>query len=158
MAQELTDDETGVSVRTPDGDSVGTVARVEDGVAYVDPDDDAPETVLATLGWDDPDAADGVGAYPLPRTAIDAVDGEEIRLRRGDADADRIDGDDEHDPDADLARADATDETDAADREARERAQDEEARQDVEASEEREAAARESSNPDAHRDEEPFNS
>ena len=155
MTQELTGDEAGVPVRTPNGDSVGTVVRVEDGVAYVDPADDAPGTVLATLGW--ADAAE-TGAYPLPRTAIDAVDEAEIRLHRGDANADRSDGNDEHDPDADLARADATDGEDAADREARERARDEEARQNVEASDEREAAARESSNPDAHRDEEPFNS
>lgn len=153
MADELTDDAVDTPVRTPDGDSVGTVTRVEDGVAYVDPDPDAPDTLVATLGWETNDS----GPHPLPRTAIDTVNDDEIRLRRGDSGIDRPD-DDPHDPGVDPAEEKDAQRTDDASQEAGERAQDEEAKQDVEESEEREAAARESANPDAHRDEEPFNS
>jgi len=157
MAQELMDDDVGATVRTPDGDSLGRVVRVERGTAYVEPGPEAPETVLATLGWNEDDGNGDSDEYPLPRTAIDVVDDEAITLRRGAGDADRSAGAD-HDSDADLARE--SDEEGGADASeaARERAREEEAQQDVEESIEREAAARESSNPDAHRDEEPFNS
>lgn len=173
MVRDLTEAVVDATVHTPDGDRLGSVAHVDEGVAYVEPAADAPETVLATLGWDatteNGDGGDGRGSdggggdhgaddYPLPRTAIDSVaeNGEAITLRRGDADADRS-ADNEHDADADLARA-ANEEGTEASEEARKRTQEQEAEQEVEESVEREAAARESSNPDAHRDEEPFDS
>jgi hypothetical protein len=171
MVRDLTEAVVDATVHTPDGDRLGSVAHVDEGVAYVEPAADAPETVLATLGWDatteNGDGGDGRGSdggggdhgaddYPLPRTAIDSVaeDGEAITLRRGDAEADRS-ADNEHD--ADLARA-ANEEGTEASEETRKRTQEQEAEQEVEESVEREAAARESSNPDAHRDEEPFDS
>ena len=173
MVRDLTEAVVDATVHTPDGDRLGSVAHVDEGVAYVEPAADAPETVLATLGWDatteNGDGGDGRGSdggggdhgaddYPLPRTAIDSVaeNGEAITLRRGDAEANRS-ADNEHDADADLARA-ANEEGTEASEEARKRTQEQEAEQEVEESVEREAAARESSNPDAHRDEEPFDS
>lgn len=153
MARELTDSESGKEIVTPDGDPVGTVASVRDGTAYVDPDPEAPETVVATLGWDDLDGDDG---YPLPRTAVDEVTPETIRLRRGDDDVDRDEVD--HDRDVELARERDAERAEAKQQEARERADEEQAQQDVEQSVEREADAKEETNPDAHRDEPPFSS
>lgn len=157
MAQELTEEAVGATIHTPDGDSIGSVTRVAEGVGYVEPDSEAPDTVLATLGWDAVEPDDG--AYPLPRTAIDTVEDGAIHLHRGDEDADRSD-EAEHDPDADLTRSSdgETNERSEEAEEARERAREADAERDVEESIEREAAAHESSNPDAHRDEEPFNS
>lgn len=157
MATEITDAHADVPVVTADGETVGTVTRVEDGVAYVDPDRDAPDTLVATLGWEAENEAGDGDDHPLPRTAIDSVGEDEIRLRRGGSEIDRSD-EGEHDPDVDPAREAEAQRTDDASEEARERAREEDAQQEVEDSVEREAAARESSNPDAHRDEEPFNS
>ena len=158
MPTDITDAQADATVVTAGGEAVGTVARVEESVAYVEPNPDAPDTLTATLGWDGRESGNDVddAPYPLPRTAIDSVSEEEIRLRRGDSDVDRSDAESAHDADVTPAREAEDERTDEADEEAQAAARESEAEQEVEESIEREAAARDSSNPDAHRDEEPF--
>jgi hypothetical protein len=155
MPREVTDAQEDGIVVTSEGETVGTITRVEDGTAYVDPAADAPDTLTATLGWDAPERETGEGEYPLPQTAIDSVGEAEIRLQRGGGEIDRSDEDDPHEADADPARE--GEERDAeTDQEVDEAARNSEAEQAVENSIEREQAARNSANPNAHRDEEPF--
>jgi hypothetical protein len=160
MPGRLTDAQADATVVTANGEPVGTVASVEDGVAYVAPDADAPDTLTATLGWDAGTGAGGEddeGVYPLPRTAIDSADEEEIRLHRGGEGVDRSDTESAHNPDVDPAREGGEGSTDVGQK-AEQAARESEAEQEVETSIEREASAEESSNPNAHRDEEPFDS
>jgi hypothetical protein len=137
MPPEITDAQVDGIVVTSEGKSVGTVTRVEDGTAYVDPAADAPDTLTATLGWDTAERETPEGDYPLPRTAIDSVGEEGIRLHRGGGGIDRSDANDPHEADADPAREGSV--------------------EDAETDEEVEEAARKSANPNAHRGEEPFN-
>ena len=50
MPTDVTDAQADATVVTAGGEAVGTVARVEEGVAYVEPNPDAPDTLTATLG------------------------------------------------------------------------------------------------------------
>lgn len=157
MSAAITDAQTGGTVQTSEGETVGTITRVEDGTAYVEPASEAPDTLLATLGWDEEERASPEGEYPLPRTAIDSVGEAEITLQRGGGEIDRSETDDPHETDADPAREGEKRDAET-DREAAAAAQESEAEQDLEDSVEREQAARNSANPNAHRDEEPFES
>lgn len=60
------------------GDEVGTVSTVRNETVYVALDPDAPDELLAKLGWDAVHEED----YPVPKDTIQRVTDEEIHLHR----------------------------------------------------------------------------
>jgi len=75
MEQTLTEGDEGKRVIGPDGESVGTVEKVDQGVAHVDPDPDASEAVRERLDWADQ------SDYTFQETAVEENTDDEIVLR-----------------------------------------------------------------------------
>jgi hypothetical protein len=61
-----------------DGTPLGRVARVDQGIAYVDLRPDVPEAVASFLGRVDSTAE----MFPLQRRSIASITGEEVRVER----------------------------------------------------------------------------
>ncbi|MEY7852232.1 PRC-barrel domain containing protein [Natrarchaeobius sp. A-rgal3] len=77
MSVELTTEDGGKRVVNGDGDEVGVVVDVDDGTAYVEPNQEIGGELKSRLGW----GRDAQSRYPLRHDAIDDVADEEIRLR-----------------------------------------------------------------------------
>lgn len=75
----LTDDEIGKRVVDPNGETVGRITEVEDGVAYVDPDSSLTETIMSKLGWGDDQDTE---VYRLERTDVETVNEDRVGLRQ----------------------------------------------------------------------------
>ena len=80
MDETLTEDDVGKRVVGREGEILGTVQKIDQGVAHVEPDAGDYETVKRYLNWDAPDDDD----YTFQETAIEEVTDEEIVLK-GDA-------------------------------------------------------------------------
>ncbi|WP_306055495.1 PRC-barrel domain containing protein [Natronococcus wangiae] len=78
MCATFTGDDEGKRVVNANGDAVGIVSDVERGTAYVDPDPGITDTIKSRLGWGDADEE----TYPLNDDNVNAVTGDEIRLKR----------------------------------------------------------------------------
>lgn len=76
--QTVTEDEEGKRVVNANGDTIGIVSGVRDGVAYVDPDPGIGDKILSKLGWDNVEEGD----YPLDASKIEEVTDEAIHLKR----------------------------------------------------------------------------
>lgn len=74
---DLTEDEVANVVVDGEGERIGVVTDVEDGTAYVDPDDDLAGPLKTKLDW----GATTEDAYPLRNDAVGEVTDDEIRLR-----------------------------------------------------------------------------
>jgi hypothetical protein len=70
------DDDEGKSVIDASNEEVGTVANVQAGTAYVDPNPDLVEEAAAKLGFSDT----GEDTYELDDDAVDSVSDDEVRL------------------------------------------------------------------------------
>lgn len=75
MAEPITEDEEGKRVVGPNGESIGTVEKVDQGVAHVEPDADASEAIRERLDWADQ------GDYTLQETEIEDVTDDEVVVR-----------------------------------------------------------------------------
>lgn len=73
----FSDEDEGKKVTHGD-DTVGRIVEVDHGTAYVDPDPGLTETVKSKLGWADRDE----DTYPLQEAAVEAIDDDEVRLKR----------------------------------------------------------------------------
>jgi len=71
---EVTKRDEGKPVIDANGDYLGTVERVEDGTAFVDPHEDIPALAKRVLGWRE-------GVCTLTNIRIDAITDERIHLR-----------------------------------------------------------------------------
>lgn len=74
----ITEQDEGKRVVDTTGETVGVVAEVRDGTAYVDPDASLTDKLAAKLGWGDRDE----DTYPVTTADIDTVTDDEIRLNR----------------------------------------------------------------------------
>ncbi|WP_134670025.1 PRC-barrel domain containing protein [Halorussus marinus] len=79
MEPTLTQDDEGKRVVGPDGELLGVVRKVDQGVAHVDPDAGDYDRVKRYLDWGDEDAAD----YTFQEAAIEESTAEEIVLQAG---------------------------------------------------------------------------
>lgn len=86
MTRGVTGDDEGKTVVNPVGETVGIIASVDDGTAYVDPHPSITDRIEAALGWTDPN----VDTYPLDDEHVAAVTDDEVRLRE-DLSTDRAD-------------------------------------------------------------------
>lgn len=76
MCPNLSSDETGKPVIDSNGQVIATVVKVEEGVPYVDPNDDVDPTASHILGWHGDD-----GIYRLKPTHVDTVTDADVQLR-----------------------------------------------------------------------------
>jgi hypothetical protein len=74
----LTESDIGKHVVNADGEDVGVVSNVDDGVGYVDPEPGLADRIRSRLGWGHTDEDD----YPLKRSQIAEITEDEVRLRR----------------------------------------------------------------------------
>jgi hypothetical protein len=70
-------DDEGKDIINATGDTVGFVATVRDGTAYVDPNAGLMSKVRSILGWEKPEDK----VYPLREDQIDTITEDKIRLR-----------------------------------------------------------------------------
>ena len=76
MDQPLTEDDEGKQVVTRDGETVGTVRKVDQGVLHVEPSADLSERVRERLDWGDRQSDD----YTLQETEVEETTDREVRL------------------------------------------------------------------------------
>lgn len=76
MDTDLTQADAGKPVVDANGDSLGTITRVEDGCAFVDPNDDIPSLAAVVLRW----GTDG-DSYPLSNRHVESVTAEGVHLK-----------------------------------------------------------------------------
>ncbi|UPV74072.1 PRC-barrel domain containing protein [Halorussus limi] len=74
MNQPLSEDDEGKRVVGPDGEEIGTVEKVDAGVAHVDPKSSVSEAVKERLDWGDQ------GDYTFQETHVESVTADEIVL------------------------------------------------------------------------------
>ena len=77
MGEEITTEDGGKRVVASSGDEIGVVVDVEEGTAYVEPNQEIGGELKSRLGW----GADAQSEYPLRNDAIGEITDEEIRLR-----------------------------------------------------------------------------
>lgn len=74
----LTEDDEGKNVVNHNGDQIGRVTAVENGMAHVDPDPGLTDTIRSKLGWSD----HSEDTYQLDPENIENVSDTEILLSR----------------------------------------------------------------------------
>ena len=77
MDETLTEADEGKRVIGPEGEVLGTVDKVDQGVAHVEADAGDYETVKRYLNWEDSENDD----YTFQETAVESVSDDEIVLR-----------------------------------------------------------------------------
>lgn len=75
MRSHITDEDEGKQV-IRDNETIGRVAEVDRGTAYVDPDPGVAETVKSKLGWADADA----DSFALDENSVREVTDDEVRI------------------------------------------------------------------------------
>lgn len=76
MTVTVTTDEVGKPVIDANGERIGTVRRVDDGTALVEPGAEINPTVTRALGW-----LDEADVVPLREQSINRITDSTIRLR-----------------------------------------------------------------------------
>ncbi|UPV72727.1 hypothetical protein M0R89_09215 [Halorussus limi] len=79
MAVQISESDVGKPVLDADGNRVGTVADVEDDIAYVDPDTTLTDRIKSKLDLEESRRKTG---YPVSEARIASVSDDEIRLKR----------------------------------------------------------------------------
>ncbi len=77
MAQEFQSSDEGKTVKTKDGDSVGTIESVEGNMAHVKPESGLSESIRDRLGW----TSDDQSEYELDQSKVDEITDDEVRLQ-----------------------------------------------------------------------------
>jgi hypothetical protein len=75
MAEPITEADQGKHVVGQDGESIGTIMKMDAGVAHVNLDSDLPESVKQRFDWGDH------GDYTLQETDIESVTDDEVVIR-----------------------------------------------------------------------------
>ncbi|SDQ58341.1 hypothetical protein [Natronobacterium texcoconense] len=82
MGTMFTEEDIGKTVEDSNGAALGVVASVDDGIAMVEPDPGAIDSIKAALGWEsDPDEV-----FPVEPGSVDVIGGETVRLEGDGAD------------------------------------------------------------------------
>ncbi|MFC7080425.1 hypothetical protein [Halorussus caseinilyticus] len=74
MNRPLSEDDEGKRVVGPDGEEIGTVEKVDAGVAHVHPESSVSESVRERLDWSDR------GDYTFQETHVESVTADEVVL------------------------------------------------------------------------------
>lgn len=78
MVRDFQSSDEGTTVRTQDGDDVGTIEKVEGKMARVTPDTGLTESIRNRLGWD----SDDQDEYELDHSQVDDISDDEVRLKK----------------------------------------------------------------------------
>lgn len=76
MDETLTEDDEGKRVVGPEGELLGTVEKVDQGVVHVEPDAGDYESVKRYLNWENSESDD----YTFQETAVEEVTDDEVVL------------------------------------------------------------------------------
>lgn len=77
MAQEFQSSDEGKTVKTQDGDDVGTIESAEGNMALVKPESGLTESIRDRLGWTSEDKDE----YELDQSKVDEITDDEVRLQ-----------------------------------------------------------------------------
>lgn len=77
MAREFQSSDEGMTVKTQDGDEVGTIESVEGDMARVKPESGLSESIRDRLGW----SSDEEDQYELDHSKVDEITDDEVRLK-----------------------------------------------------------------------------
>lgn len=77
MVRDFQSSDEGTTVRTQEGDEVGTIEKVEDKMARVTPDTGLSESIRNRLGWTSEDQ----DTYELDHSDVDQISDDEVRLK-----------------------------------------------------------------------------
>ena len=72
--EPLTEDDEGKQVVGPNDEDLGTIEKVDTGIAHVDPDGEVPEAVRERLDWGEQ------GDYTFQETEVEEVTHEKVVL------------------------------------------------------------------------------
>lgn len=78
MVRDFQSSDEGSTVRTQDGEEVGTIEKVEGKMARVTPDTGLTESIRNRLGWD----SDDQDEYELDQSQVDRMSDDEVRLKK----------------------------------------------------------------------------
>lgn len=78
MVRDFQSSDEGKTVRTQDGDDVGTIEKAEGKMARVTPDTGLTESIRNRLGWTSEDQED----YELDHSDVDQISDDEVRLKK----------------------------------------------------------------------------
>ncbi len=76
MRTNLSEDDKGKRIVTPNGEEVGMVKDVQAGRAFVDPDPGITDSIRTTLGWGEAQEGD----YELNPDRVDRITDDEVVL------------------------------------------------------------------------------
>lgn len=74
MSEPLTEDDEGKQVIGPSDERIGTIEKVDTGVAHVNPDEEVSEVIRERLDWSEQ------GDYTLQETEVEDVTDEKVVL------------------------------------------------------------------------------
>ncbi|NEU57274.1 PRC-barrel domain containing protein [Halorussus sp. MSC15.2] len=75
MSEPITEADQGKQIVGTDGESIGTVMKVDAGVVHVNLDSDLPESVKRRFDWGDEED------YTLQETEVESVTDDEVVVR-----------------------------------------------------------------------------
>lgn len=78
MVRDFQSSDEGKTVRTQEGDDVGTIDKVEEKMARVTPDTGLTESIRNRLGWTSEDQ----DRYELDHSDVDKISDDEVRLKK----------------------------------------------------------------------------
>jgi hypothetical protein len=78
VTEPLTESDEGKRVVSADGELLGEVAKVDQGVAHLEPEEDY-EAITSSLDWEQASDED----YTFQETAVEEVTDEQVVLREG---------------------------------------------------------------------------
>jgi hypothetical protein len=77
MVRAFRDSDTGMEVVTDDGETVGTIAKIDGNTAHVEPQGGLAKSIRQRLGWGDDDDE----MYELPHRRVKSFSGSKIHLK-----------------------------------------------------------------------------
>lgn len=77
MVRDFESSDEGTTVRTQEGDEVGTIEKVEEKMARVKPNTGLSESIRNRLGWTSEDQDE----YELDHSRVDEISDDEVRLK-----------------------------------------------------------------------------
>lgn len=77
MVRNFRSDDEGLTVKTANGDTVGTIEEIKGNMAHVKPESGLSRSIRNRLGW----TKDDEDVYELKHSKVDTIDDDEVVLK-----------------------------------------------------------------------------